>query len=558
MAAYHRTRIAAWHTAFLLIVLPLLLVVNFSQAATTIDADYLIQPGDSLVVSVLGDDGLGGTRVVGPAGTINLPVVGTVTVGGKTLTQARGAIVRGLSDVIREPYVTVALDEMASRRRVYVDGRVGKMGSQLVPLGTSIVDAVVGADPAEDADLRQVQLARADGRTVKLDLSGLRTGTALPRDVEIAWDDHIYIPVSDDRVTLLGQVQKPGSYMLPLGHKMRLLDLLTTVAGGFTEGAERSRLLLMRAGRQEPEKVDLVKLLKDGDLRQNYELQAGDIVLMPEASRIAMAGEVLSPFSMYAPDHFTVLEAITRAGGFTPLAGLRQAEINRSDGTTVSLDLDALWRRGDLSQNLVLASGDVITVPRATPEEVLMTGAVMKPGAYDLRDLHDCSLLRAMTTVGSAASADLTRVSVYRGSTHMVINVRNAMEKGDRKQNPQLLPGDVVYVPDSDRIMLLGGLGHPGHQLYDPKLTLMDYITLAGGVVNGHPDRAVLVRPLPDGTAETTKLDLSKLEQGILPEPVPVKPGDIIYVPPVRQKSSLVDALREMLWTLGSIKTLFN
>jgi polysaccharide export outer membrane protein len=509
------------------------------------------------VVTVLGEAEFAGTRLVGTQGTIYLPLIGTLEVAGKTLAEVRAAVVTSLREVIREPYVTVALDEVNCKRRVYITGRVERLGSQMLPLGATIVDAVVAAGILEDTDLANVQLSRTDGKNIRFDLSGLRTGTAVTVATLMQWDDRVFIPRVEAFVTVVGRVQKPGSYLLPPGRKMRVLDLMNQVGGGMVEGAEFRTALLIREGQTGPDTIDLVKLLKQGDLAQNYELRANDVLVIPETDRITVAGEVLQPVTFYTPGKTTVLEALSRVGGFTPMAGLRQARVSHADGSSAPVDLDALWRRGELAQNLELSPGDVLMVPRADPEEVLITGAVAKPGAYDLRDVKDRSLVRAISLVGTMPVADLTRVSIFRGDAPVVCNLRQALETGDKQNNPALQAGDVVFVPDSERVLVIGAFHRPGHQAYDPKFTLMDYVGQAGGVASGYANQGALVRTKPDGTTEMIRLDLSRIQLGVLPEPVKVKPGDIIYVPVREAKVSIWDKLRDFIVTIGAIRSLW-
>lgn len=526
-----------------------------------VDDNYRLSPGDVIIVSVLGEKDLSGPLTVGAGGSVALPIVGSVQVIGKTLAETRDLIAKTYRDVIREPYVSVALDEPSSKRRVYVGGAVEKPGSVMLPLGSTPAEAVVAAGIIEESDLGAITLLRANGQRLALDLSGLRTNEPLPTGIYLNWDDRIHVPSRDSRLTVLGQVTKPGSYTLPLGRTIHVIELLTQIAGGFTETADRRSALLIRAGGGTPEEIDLQRIFDQGDLRQNYALQGGDVLVVPEANRVTVAGEVLAPASFYPGKQLTLLEAIVKAGGFTPLAGLKLAQVKRPNGEVCQVDLDALWRRGDISQNLILGPGDILIVPRAEPEEVLLAGAVLKPGSVDMREERNRSLLKLLTSQGSAPQADLSRVSIYRASgEHLVANARAALELGDMRQNLKLEPGDVVFVPDLGKVALLGAFARAGLIDYDPKLSLLQYIALGGlaPATNAALDRGMLIRTRPDGTVETVKLDLSRLAQGIVPEDVKVKPGDVIYVEPRNAKGSLWDQVREAIWTLGGLRGLFG
>ncbi|MEI6501550.1 MAG: polysaccharide biosynthesis/export family protein, partial [Armatimonadota bacterium] len=125
-----------------------------------VDGDYRLSPGDVVIITVLGEEKLSGPLTVGVGGAIALPIVGSVQVIGKSLLETRALIARTYKDVIREPYVSVALDEAASKRRIYVGGAVDKPGSFMLPLGSTPSEAVVAAGLIEDSDLTRVTLQR--------------------------------------------------------------------------------------------------------------------------------------------------------------------------------------------------------------------------------------------------------------------------------------------------------------------------------------------------------------------------------------------------------------
>jgi polysaccharide export outer membrane protein len=82
--------------------------------------------------------------------------------------------------------------------------------------------------------------------------------------------------------------------------------------------------------------------------------------------RVYVIGRVNKPGDIAVGRPLDVLQALSLAGGMTPFAsedGIRI--IRRVDGRQVSLPFDysRLRSRGDLSQNIVLKSGDVLFVP---------------------------------------------------------------------------------------------------------------------------------------------------------------------------------------------------
>ena len=115
-------------------------------------------------------------------------------------------------------------------------------------------------------------------------------------------------------------------------------------------------------------------------------------------------------------------------------------------------------------------------------------------------------------------------------------------------------------MPDTGKVALLGAFPRGGLLDYDPKLSLLQYLA-AGGLPAPQVSvlsRGMLIRPRPDGTYETVTLDLSRLKDGIMPEPVKVQPGDIIFIEGREPKKSLWDQIRDALFIFGALEGIFD
>ena len=96
------------------------------------------------------------------------------------------------------------------------------------------------------------------------------------------------------------------------------------LGGGLTEGADLGSAMILRSG--EPVMhVDLRGLLEEGDLTQNEVLLAGDVIVVREAGKISVLGEVNAPQSFQVTEPVSVVEALALAGSTTPDADLRRA-----------------------------------------------------------------------------------------------------------------------------------------------------------------------------------------------------------------------------------------
>lgn len=93
------------------------------------------------------------------------------------------------------------------------------------------------------------------------------------------------------RVYVLGEVNRPGMYELEKLHNV--LDAVG-IAGGYTKYAAKKSVFLLRGGRPEqPIKINLLKLLKEGDMSQNYQLFDGDVVFLSDSGKLDFTRDVL-------------------------------------------------------------------------------------------------------------------------------------------------------------------------------------------------------------------------------------------------------------------------
>ena len=95
------------------------------------------------------------------------------------------------------------------------------------------------------------------------------------------------------RVYVLGEVKTPGLY--ELDKSRRVLDAIGK-AGAYTKDAAKRNVFLIHQNHQgKPIKIDLLKMLKEGDMTQNYELREGDVVYLNDNGRIDFVRDIV-PF----------------------------------------------------------------------------------------------------------------------------------------------------------------------------------------------------------------------------------------------------------------------
>jgi len=122
------------------------------------------------------------------------------------------------------------------------------------------------------------------------------------------------------RVTLVGQFKKPGTY--DYLSKQRLLDVMA-LAGGLSDkagGTVQVRRKENIPGKPNVFLVDLDRLIKEGRTELNVEINGGDVIFVPEAGNFFVDGAVRRPGSYPIRNKMVLGEALLAAGGITPYA----------------------------------------------------------------------------------------------------------------------------------------------------------------------------------------------------------------------------------------------
>lgn len=134
--------------------------------------------------------------------------------------------------------------------------------------------------------------------------------------------------------------------------------------------------------------------------------------------RAKVTGQVNTPGEQiltYEP--LTVLKALQNAGGAKETADLAAAQLIRADGKRETLDLFALYHRGDASQNRVLLEGDTLQLPDNHRNKVFVMGEVKKPQTQSIQGGR-LSLAEALGQAEgmNPETASKTKVYVIRGA----------------------------------------------------------------------------------------------------------------------------------------------
>jgi polysaccharide export outer membrane protein len=237
-----------------------------AQAASTVQLEYHIGPGDILKISVFKNPDLTLQARVSEVGAISFPLIGSVQVSDLTLPAAEKKIGELLKEggFVVNPQVNILL-ETAFGNQVSVLGEVNKPGRYPLDaagghlsgmLATAGGIMATGSDTVIVSGVRGGKPFRRDIDVVKAAMEG---NTA--DDVLLAGGDTIFVN-HQPMFYIYGQVQKAGQYRLERG--MTVMQALA-VGGGITTKGTRRGIVLHR--RDAHGKVNEIEVSLDDDVK---------------------------------------------------------------------------------------------------------------------------------------------------------------------------------------------------------------------------------------------------------------------------------------------------
>lgn len=186
-------------------------------------------------------------------------------------------------------------------------------------------------------------------------------------------DAHVSVTVSDyksKQFMVLGAVEAPGTF--PLQAKERLLDAISRAGGVNYEKVGKHAVIIRTLNPNTSHekkigiRIDVASLMKGGS---QLLLKDKDLLYIPQAQHFYIIGQVKTPGSyLYQEEVITLVEAISMAGGFTPIAARNKTRIVRvEDGVEkiIQVQVDAITESGKKAQDVKVVPGDVIVVPES-------------------------------------------------------------------------------------------------------------------------------------------------------------------------------------------------
>jgi polysaccharide export outer membrane protein len=203
--------------------------------------------GDTVSVQVFGRPELATTTAVDEDGSVSLPLVGAVRIGGQSQTAAAQRIAAAFQagQYLRNPQVTLLITQSRSQQ-VSVLGEVRSPGRFVVDGRTSVLDLLALAGGTTERSGDAVFLIRDDGKgkleRQRIDLKGLQSDQVPLPSLALRGGDSVYVPTFE-QYYIYGAVTQPNMYRLE--PSMTVLQAISR-SGGLTQFANDRRIEIKR------------------------------------------------------------------------------------------------------------------------------------------------------------------------------------------------------------------------------------------------------------------------------------------------------------------------
>ncbi len=387
-------------------------------------ANYVLGPGDEVIIDVWGDSELNVRYTVAPDGHITVPGLGRIQLSGLSVKQAELKIKNEFSTIYSdlgsgEPHTFLAISVGNVRSiKVNVMGEVKRPGTYTLSSFSSAFHALYAAGgTSRIGSIRNIRLFRSGKAVATVDLyEYLMKGNNMA-DITLQEGDIVMVEPYGILAQAIGEVKRPMWYELKEGET---LEDLIRYAGGYSGNAYRGNVSVLRKGSEEMEAHTLGEAqygtfrLKDGDRAEV------STILDKYANMVEVTGSVYRPGKYAIGEQIrTVGDLIKVAQGTTGDAYLQRALLYRENEDLTrsmqSFSLDALLS-GQIA-DIELRKNDLLHIPSVLSLEsdftVYIGGEVRHPDSYPYAEnmtIEDI-ILRAG---GLTEAASTARVDVYR------------------------------------------------------------------------------------------------------------------------------------------------
>ena len=513
---------------------------SFGRSTTPLDVplgpDYVLGPGDELLVNLWGSVSQTLARSIDPEGRIMLPESGELQVAGMTLASAQDVVSAALAPQFRNAHVSVTVARLRSIR-IYVVGDVQRPGAyDISSLASPLTALSAAGGPTAVGSLRLMRHYRNQKLVAEIDLYDFLIHGMRSAEDRLQGGDTLLIPPAGPQVAVYGAVKRPAIYEL---RSEKTMAAVLEEAGGLTVAAALGHITVERiVANQRREEISLTSADTEDVTAATaavaeFQVSDGDRVhvaaVLPYSERsVYLQGHVTRPGKLAFRDGLRLSDVIRTYQDLLPEPAAR-GEIVR----LVAPDLHPetiLFDVPDVligNANVPLQPFDTIRVFGRYEQDaptVSVQGEVLRPGTYPLSEgMTAAQLVRAAGGFKRDAlldTADLISYHVEGGADVTIerhdLKIGEAVLKQDRNADAALKAGDVLTIHQlagwndiGASITVEGEVAHPGNYGFKQGERLSDVLKRAGGFrETAYPEGAVLTRPEVAALEEKSREEL--------------------------------------------------
>ncbi len=466
--------------------------------------DYILGPGDQLVIDVYGASQKSFQLTVSPEGTVTVPDYGPISVSGMTVAAANSRIRSSLGARYSSSSVKLSVGQTRTIL-VNVMGEVKSPGTYHLSAFASVFHALYAAGGIRDlGTLRNIRVLRGGQLVTVVDVYEYILNGRLAGNVRLKEGDVIQVGTYDCLVNVTGNVKRPMYY------EMRSTESVATLlkfAGGFTGDAYRKSVRLVR---QSGDRYSVFNV--DEFDQSSFRVADGDVVKVDAMldrfeNMVEVKGAVFRPGQFRLGEQVTTVRSlIEQADGLTEDAFTAHGVLHRMrpDRSLEIISVDVAGIMDGTVPDIPLANEDVLFIPTQTElinsRYVTIEGEVLSPGEYQwaanmtLEDL----VMKAggLTDAASVAKVDVSRRIVdpkaTKSSSELAKTFTFALKEGfviDGTPGFTLEPYDIIHVFRSPgyrtprQVSIEGEVNFAGRFTLEKKnQRLSDLVQRAGGI----------------------------------------------------------------------------
>jgi protein involved in polysaccharide export with SLBB domain len=469
--------------------------------------NYVLGPGDQLIIDVYGDTQKSEQLTVSPDGDVNVPDYGPVHVAGLSVSAAQSRVRSKLGTYYESSDIKVTVGQTRTIL-VNVMGEVKAPGTYTLSAFATVFHALYMAGGVSDlGTLRNIKVYRQGRQISVVDVYEFILNGRLAGNVRLQDNDVIQVGPYESIVDISGRVKRPMAYEL---RKNESLSTLLKYSGGFASDAYKKSLRVLRKNGR----MKTVFNVEEFEL-QDFKMFDGDSVNVDSIidrfeNMVEVKGAVYRP-GMYQLGEkvSSVRSLIDNADGLTEEAMVSRAVLRRMKPNrtqeVITIDLKGIVE--GTAADVPLENEDILFIPTLAEHQNLRTlsidGEVIFPGTYEYAEkmtVEDLILQAGgLTDNASTVKVDVARRMIDPEATTSTMEIAKtfsfAIKPGfefDGDKSFTLEPYDVVSVRRSPvsaelfKVRVEGEVAYEGsYTLNQKNQRLSDVLQAAGGVVPG-------------------------------------------------------------------------